>query len=94
MLHKLLAPLDGVGPEDLREDKLLAMIREDRCEEAILATPLTVEGEATASYLAALLQREGITVTRIAAGMPHGGELEYADQVTLGRAMERRTAWA
>jgi recombination protein RecR len=89
VLHGLLAPLDGVGPEALHADRLLARVREG-VREVILATPLSVEGEATALYLGELLQDAGIAVSRIASGVPHGGDLELTDQVTLTRALEGR----
>ncbi len=91
VLHGLLAPLDGIGPDDLPVPSLMTRIEEDGVEEVILATPLHVEGEATAHYLAGLLTERGVAVTRIASGIPHGGELEFADQVTLGHALDRRT---
>lgn len=89
VLHGLLAPLDGIGPSDLRITELLK-----RCAggvaEVILATSPSVEGEATAIYIAKLVRPLGVRATRIATGMPMGGELEYADQVTLNRAIEGR----
>jgi recombination protein RecR len=88
VLGGLLAPLDGVGPEDLRIEALLARL--DGVEELILATPPSVEGEATASYVADLVGDRVTSITRIASGVPHGGELELSDPVTLGRAMEGR----
>ena len=90
VLHKLLAPLDGVGPDQLPLNKLTARIETDGIKEVIVATPLSVEGEATALYIAECLRPLNVTVTRIAAGIPHGGELEYTDQVTLGRALQDR----
>ncbi len=90
VLHGLLAPLDGVGPEDLPLDGLVARIGEDGVREVVVATPLSVEGEATALYLAQVLRPLDVRVSRIASGIPHGGELEYADQVTVGRALDGR----
>jgi recombination protein RecR len=85
-----LSPLDGIGPEDLRVRELLARLEQDRVEEVILATNPSVEGEATAIYLARLLKPLGMRITRIARGLPVGGDLEYADEVTLSKAMEGR----
>jgi len=90
ILPRLLSPLDGIGPEDMALDALTARIHEDTVKEIILATPPTVEGEATALFLARELGKPGIHVTRIASGVPHGGDLEFADQITLGRALEGR----
>lgn len=90
VLHGLLAPLDGVGPDQLPLDGLVARVDEGEVEEVVVATPLSVEGEATALYLAQVLRPKGVRVSRIASGIPHGGELEYADQVTVGRAFEGR----
>ena len=90
VLHSLLAPLDGIGPDQLPLDALERRIREDGVEEVIVATPLNVEGEATALYVADTLASSPVRVSRIAAGVPHGGELEFTDQVTLGRALEDR----
>jgi recombination protein RecR len=91
VLHGVLSPLDGVGPDDLRIPQLLARIGvEGGPSELILATSPNVEGEATALYIAKLAKPLGVRVTRIATGIPIGGELEYADQVTLARALESR----
>jgi recombination protein RecR len=91
VLHGVLSPLDGVGPDDLRIAELLRRLEGDaRPSEVILATSPNVEGEATALYLAKLMKPLGVRVTRIATGVPIGGELEYADQVTLSRALESR----
>ena len=89
VLHGLLAPLDGIGPEDLPLDGLVERVREG-VKEVIVATPLSVEGEATALYIAEVLQPLEVSCSRIASGVPHGGELEFTDQVTLGRALEGR----
>jgi recombination protein RecR len=85
-----LSPLDGIGPEDLRVRELLARLETERVEEVILATNPSVEGEATAIYLAKLLKPLGARITRIARGLPVGGDLEYADEVTLSKALEGR----
>ena len=85
-----LSPLDGIGPEDLKVRELLARIEAGGVAEVILATNPNVEGEATALYLARLLRPLGVRVTRIARGLPVGGDLEYADQVTLSKALEGR----
>jgi recombination protein RecR len=90
VLHGTLAPLDGIGPEQLKVAELLARLREGRVREVILATNPTVEGEATALYLAKLIKLSGVKVTRIAHGLPMGGDVEYADGVTLSRALEGR----
>ena len=82
--------MEGVGPEQLRIRELLQRIREEGVDELILCTNPNIEGEATAMYLARQLQPLGITVTRIASGLPVGGDLEYADELTLGRALEGR----
>jgi recombination protein RecR len=90
VLHALLSPLDGVGPEALDSAALLARVHDEAVREVIVATPLSVEGEATALFLAQELRPSGIRCTRIASGLPHGGELEYTDQVTLTRALDGR----
>ena len=87
VLHGCLSPLDGIGPENLR---LFRLEKED-VKEVILATNSNVEGEATASYLAQLLRHQPVMVSRIARGLPMGGDLEYADEVTLAKALENRT---
>jgi recombination protein RecR len=90
VLHGALSPLDGVGPDDLKVQELLAQLQASAVEEVILATNPTVEGEATALYLARLMKPFGLRISRIAQGVPMGGDLEYADQVTLARAMAGR----
>jgi recombination protein RecR len=85
-----LSPLQGVGPDDLKIKGLLSRIGDDQVEEIILANSPTVEGEATAIYLARLLKPLGVRVTRIATGIPVGSDLEYADELTMGKAMEGR----
>ena len=93
VLHGALSPLDGVGPDQLRIAELLAQLQGGGVEEVILATSPTVEGEATALYLSRLLRPLGVAVSRIAQGVPMGGDLEFADQVTLARALEGRRAY-
>ncbi len=90
VLHGALSPLDGVGPGDLKIRELLVRLEAAPVDEVVLATNPDVEGEATALYLTKLLKPTGIKVTRIAQGVPMGGDLEYADQVTLARALAGR----
>jgi recombination protein RecR len=90
VLMGLLSPLQGVGPDDLKIAGLLTRVGVDAVDEVILATSPTVEGEATALYLARLLKPLGVRVTRIAMGIPVGSDLEYADEITMTRAMEGR----
>jgi recombination protein RecR len=90
VLHALLAPLDGVGPDALDLAKLSRRVQQSGVREVIIATPLSVEGEATALYVAQELRPLGVRCTRIASGLPHGGELEWSDQITLARALEGR----
>jgi recombination protein RecR len=90
VLHGMLSPLDGMGPETVELAPLERRIRDDEVKEVIIATPLSVEGEATALYVAQELRPLGVRCTRIASGLPHGGELEYTDQVTLARALDGR----
>ena len=90
VLHGVLSPLNGVGPEHLRTGSLMARVERGEVEEVILATNPTVEGEATALYLANLLHSTPVRVTRIATGVPAGSDIEYADEVTMSRAMEGR----
>lgn len=90
VLHGVLSPLDGIGPEELKVKGLLERLRGGKVKEVILATNATVEGEATALYLARLIKPLGVKVSRIAHGIPMGGDVEYADEVTLGRALEGR----
>jgi recombination protein RecR len=85
-----LSPLEGIGPDDLKVRELLLRLEADGAAEVILATNPNVEGEATALYLAKLLRPLGARITRIARGLPVGGDLEYADQVTLSKALEGR----
>ena len=90
VLHGAISPLHGIGPDQLRISNLLARVESGNVDEVILATNPTVEGEATALYLTRLLKPMGVKVTRIAQGVPMGGDLEYADQVTLARALQGR----
>jgi recombination protein RecR len=90
VLGGLLSPLDGIGPDDLPLDLLRERIAEERIEEVIVATRPSVEGEATALLIRQSLEDLDVRVTRIASGVPHGGELEYADRMTLGRALSDR----
>lgn len=90
VLHALLDPLGGVGPAEFPLQPLLERVERDKVREVIVATPPTVEGEATSLYLAESLRAMGVTVTRIASGVPHGGDLEFTDPITLGRALEGR----
>jgi recombination protein RecR len=90
VLGGCISPLDGVGPEDLRVRELLERVQVEGIKEVILATSPTVEGEATSMYVSGLLKPLGVFVTRIASGLPVGGDLDYADEVTLGRALEGR----
>ena len=90
VLHGALSPLQGIGPDELRIATLLDRVRAGGVEEIILATSPTVEGEATAVYLARLLKPLGVRVTRIAMGVPVGSDLEWADEVTMAKALEGR----
>jgi recombination protein RecR len=90
VLHGTIAPLDGVGPDQLKVRPLVESLRDGAVREVVIATNPTAQGEATALYLAKLIKPLGITVTRIAHGIPMGGDVEYADVVTLGKALEGR----
>jgi recombination protein RecR len=90
VLGGAISPIDGVGPDDLRIRELLVRLRDDTVTELILATDPNLEGEATATYLARMVTPMGIAVTRLASGLPVGGDLEFADEVTLGRAFTGR----
>jgi recombination protein RecR len=90
VLGGAISPIEGVGPDDLRVRELLARLADGQVSELILATDPNLEGEATATYLARLVKPMGLKVTRLASGLPVGGDLEYADEVTLGRAFEGR----
>jgi recombination protein RecR len=90
VLGGAISPIEGVGPDDLRIRELLPRLADGQVTEVILATDPNLEGEATATYLARLLKPMGLRITRLASGLPVGGDLEYADEVTLGRAFEGR----
>lgn len=92
VLQGAINPIDGIGPDQLRVKELLDRLRDHSVTEIILCTNPNIEGEATAMYLARLIEPLGLTVTRIASGLPVGGDLEYADELTLGRALEGRRA--
>ena len=91
MLHGAISPLNNIGPDDLYIKELLSRINSGTVEEVIMATNPTVEGDATAMYISRLLKPLGIKTTRLAYGIPVGGDLEYADEVTLARALEGRS---
>ena len=90
VLHGSISPMNGVGPDDIKIKELLARLMEGTVKEVIIATNPRVEGEATAIYLSKLIKPMGVTVTRIAHGIPVGGDLEYTDEVTLSKALEGR----
>lgn len=90
VLHGAISPLDGVGPDQLRIKELMERLGVEPIKEVVIATNPNAEGEGTATYLSRLIKPLGIKVTRIASGLPVGGDLEYADEVTLGRALEAR----
>jgi recombination protein RecR len=90
VLGGAISPIEGIGPDDLRIRELMVRLRDSEVSELILATDPNLEGEATATYLARLVKPMGLRVTRLASGLPVGGDLEYADEVTLGRAFEGR----
>ena len=90
VLGGALSPMEGIGPDELRIAELLARLASEPVTEVVLATNPNIEGETTAAYLARLIKPLGITVTRPASGLPVGGDLEFADEVTLGRALETR----
>ena len=90
VLGGAISPIEGIGPDDLRIRELLTRLADGAISEIILATDPNLEGEATATYLARLLKRLGLRVTRLASGLPVGGDLEYADELTLGHAFEGR----
>lgn len=91
VLHGAISPLDGIGPDNLHIKELMSRLSDNEVKEIIMATNPTVEGEATASYLSRLIRPMGIKVTRLAYGIPVGGDLEYADEITLSRALEGRS---
>jgi recombination protein RecR len=90
VLHGAISPMEGIGPSDLKIKELLARLQTDEVKEVVLATNPNIEGEATAMYIAHIIKPLGIKVTRIAHGLPVGGDLEYADEVTLAKAFEGR----
>lgn len=90
VLHGAISPMDGIGPEDINIPDLLKRLQDETVQEVILATNPTIEGEATAMYISRLIKPSGIRTTRIAHGLPVGGDLEYADEVTLSKALEGR----
>ena len=90
VLHGCISPMDGIGPEDINIPDLLKRLQDDTVQEVILATNPNIEGEATAMYISRLVKPSGIKATRIAHGLPVGGDLEYADEVTLSKAIEGR----
>jgi len=90
ILHGVLAPMDGIGPEEIKINELVDRIRRENIAEVLIATSSTVPGEATASYLARILHAEKVKVTRLACGIPMGMDIKYADEITLGRAIETR----
>jgi recombination protein RecR len=90
VLHGAISPVEGIGPDELRINELIARLKAQPVEEVLLATNPNLEGEATAMYLARLLQPLGVRITRLARGLPVGGDLEYADAVTLSRALQGR----
>ena len=90
VLHGVISPMDNIGPSDIKVKELLNRLADDRVKEVILATNPTVEGEATALYISRLIKPLGVRVSRIAHGIPVGGDLEYFDEVTLSKAMENR----
>ncbi len=92
ILSGALSPMNGIGPENIRIRELIARVEKDQVKEVVLATGTNVEGEATASYIARILEKYPIKITRIASGVPMGGDLKYVDQVTLKRALETRHA--
>ena len=90
VLHGALSPMDGIGPDSIKIKELVARLSDDKVKEIIIATDPTVEGETTASYISRLVKPFGVKVSRIAYGLPVGGDLEYADQITLVKAIEGR----
>lgn len=90
VLGGALSPMEGIGPDDLRIAELMKRLSSEEVREVVLATNPNIEGETTAAYLARLIKPLGVTVTRLASGLPVGGDLEFADEVTLGRALEAR----
>jgi recombination protein RecR len=93
VLGGVIAPLDGIGPDQLRLSELIARIQEGEIKEVILATNPTVEGDTTALYVQRILRNLNVTVTRLASGLPVGGDLEYADRLTLARSFRGRSSF-
>lgn len=91
VLHGAISPMDGIGPEDINVASLIERLKDDEVKEIILATNPNIEGESTAMYISRLVKPIGIKSTRLASGLPVGGDLEYADEVTLSKAIEYRT---
>ncbi len=89
-MHGVISPLDGIGPEDLKIKELMDRLRNKKIEEIIIATNTNVEGEATSMYLAKIIKPMNIKTTRIAHGIPVGGDIEYIDELTLGKALKDR----
>src|SRR5699024_7740615 len=90
VLNGVISPMDGIGPEDINVPALINRLKDEQVEELILATNPNIEGEATAMYISRLVKPSGIKTTRIAHGLPVGGDLEYADEVTLAKSLEGR----
>jgi len=90
ILQGVLSPMDGIGPDDIRIKELISKVKKEKIKEIVIATSTNVEGESTASYLIGLLEKFPVKISRIASGVPVGGDLKYVDQVTLKRAMESR----
>lgn len=91
VLHGAISPMDGIGPEDINVATLIERLKDDQIKEIILATNPNIEGESTAMYISRLVKPIGVKITRLAHGLPVGGDLEYADEVTLSKAIEYRT---
>lgn len=90
VLHGSISPMDGIGPEDINVPDLISRLKDEKIKEVILATNPNIEGEATAMYISRLVKPSGISTTRMAHGLPMGGDLEYADEVTLAKSLEGR----
>ena len=90
VLHGVLSPIDGIGPEEIKINELVSRIKNDNINEVLIATSSTVPGEATASYIVRRLEKQTVRVTRLACGIPMGMDIKYADEVTLGKAIELR----
>jgi recombination protein RecR len=94
VLHGAISPIDGIGPEELKLDRLIRRVMEEPIKEVIVATNPTVEGDTTALYLAKMLKSSGVNLTRLASGLPVGGDLEYAGRLTLTRSLKGRTPFS